>query len=93
MTLDFATIVSICGGIMAIWAVVKLVNAPLADIKKNRDDIDKLKEEQSTRKQMDKAMLNSLQAITNHMIDGNGIDKLRESRDELQKAISEIATK
>lgn len=90
---EFTTFVSIASGVVGIVAFIKLINSPLDQIKKNADEIEKLKKEQTTRKEMDRAVLNSLQAITNHMIDGNGIEKLKASRDELNKAINTIATK
>ena len=93
MSQQFTTFVSIASGIAAIIACIKLLNSPLDQIKKNSDEIKKLKEAEDTRKEMDKAILNGLQAMTNHMIDGNGIDKLRASRDELQHAINDIANK
>lgn len=90
---EFTTFVSICSGIAAIIACIKLINAPLTQIEQNKKDIQKLKEDQSTRKDMDKAILNGLQAMTNHMIDGNGIEELKKSRTELNKAINDIANK
>ena len=90
---EFATIVSLTSGIAAIVAFVKLVNTPIKQIEENTKDIKELKEQAKKRSEMDRAILNGLQAITNHMIDGNSTEKLKASRDELQKAVSEIATK
>lgn len=90
---EFTTFVSICSGIAAIIACIKLINSPLSQIEKNKDDIKKLQDEQKTRKEMDKAILNGIQAMTNHMIDGNGLEDLRKSRNELQHAINDIASK
>lgn len=93
MSAEFTTIVSLCSGIAAIIALAKLINAPLDKIKDHDKDIKDLKEAAKKRSEIDKAILNGLQAMTNHMIDGNGVDKLKESRNELQKAVNEIATK
>ena len=90
---EFTTIVSLCSGVAAIIALAKLINAPLDKIKDHDKDIKDLKEAAKKRSEIDKAILNGLQAMTNHMIDGNGVDKLKESRNELQKAVNEIATK
>ncbi len=90
---EFTNFVAICSGIAVIIACIKLVNTPFEQIKKNKEDIQKMKSDNSDRKEMDRAILHSLQAITNHMIDGNGIDKLRASRDELARTIADIATK
>lgn len=89
---EFLAIVSLAGGISAIIACVKVILTPLDKIKQNSLDIAELKKSEQKRNEMDRAMLNALQAMTNHMIDGNGIDKLKASRSELQHAINEIAT-
>lgn len=93
MPQEFTTAVALATGFVGICAFLKIIISPFDQIKKNTEKIEKLEKDQITRKEMDKAMLNSLQAITNHMIDGNGIDRLKASRDELSKAINAIATK
>ncbi len=93
MPTEFTTLVSIASGVMAIVALVKLINTPLDKIKQHDEDIKKLKEQNAKQGEFEKVILNSLQAITNHMIDGNGIDKLKASRDELSRSINDIAMK
>lgn len=93
MPTEFTTLVSIASGIMAIVALAKLINAPLDKIKQHEEDIKELKKQNTKQNEFEKVILNSLQAITNHMIDGNGIDKLKASRDELSRSINDIATK
>lgn len=93
LQVDFATLVSIASGITVIWGVVKLVNAPLKNIEKNSKDIKELQEEQNNQKEITKAILNGLFSIVNHMVDGNGIDSLKNSRDELRKTINDIVIK
>jgi hypothetical protein len=93
MPTEFTTLVSIASGIMAIVALAKLINAPLDKIKQHDEDIKELKKQNTKQGEFEKVILNSLQAITNHMIDGNGIDRLKASRDELSRSINEIATK
>ena len=93
MPAEFTTLVSLASGIVGIVALVKMLNAPLWQIKEHDRDIKEIKSDLKKRNEVDKAMLNGLTAITNHMIDGNGVDKLRQSRDELTRAINEIATK
>lgn len=93
MPTEFTTLVSLASGIVGIIALVKMLNAPLWQIKEHDRDIKEIKADLKKRNEVDKAMLNGLTAITNHMIDGNGVDKLRQSRDELTRAINEIATK
>lgn len=93
MPTEFTTLVSLASGIVGIIALVKMLNAPLWQIKEHDRDIKEIKNDLKKRNEVDKAMLNGLTAITNHMIDGNGVDRLRQSRDELTRAINEIATK
>lgn len=93
MTAEFTTMVSIASGITAIFALVKIINSPLKNIEKNTQDIKELQQETKTQKEIDKAILNGLFSMVNHMVDGNGIDSLKKSRDELREAINDIATK
>ena len=90
---EFMTVVSLCSGIVAVWNLVKTAKSPFDTVKKNEQDITELKKQSKKQGEIDRAILNGLQAITNHMIDGNGVDKLKTSRDELQRAINDIATK
>lgn len=93
LSTEFTTIVSLFSGIAAIIAFVKMITTPLDKIKDHDKEIKELKEANKKQSEIDKAMLNGLQAITNHMIDGNGVDKLKASRDELARTINDIATK
>lgn len=93
MTIDFYQAISIISGIITIFGLIKIVNTPFENIRQNTADIKELKNNNAKRSEIDKAILNGLTSITNHMIDGNGVDKLRASRDELQHALNEIATK
>ena len=90
---EFSSMVSICAGIVTIYGLVKIAKTPFDKVTANAKDIEELKKKSTKQAEIDKAILNGLQAITNHMIDGNGIDRLRASRDELQHAIADIATK
>lgn len=90
---EFMTVVSLCSGIVAVWNLVKIAKTPFDTVKKNEQDIAELKKQSKKQGEIDRAILNGLQAITNHMIDGNGVDKLKTSRDELQRTINDIATK
>lgn len=95
---EFTTFVSLASGVVVLVGFFKLLNTPLKNIETNTKEIDKIKKDIAKKNEIDRAIdraiLNSLTAITNHMIDGtNGVDLLRKSRDELVKTISEIATK
>lgn len=90
---EFMAMVSLCSGLVTIFGLIKIIRTPFSTIKQNQEDIAELKKESKKHAEIDKAILNGLQAITNHMIDGNGINELKASRSELQHAISDIATK
>ncbi|MCR5448468.1 MAG: hypothetical protein K6F23_03660 [Solobacterium sp.] len=75
------------GGIAAIIALIRTVRRPFDQIDDHERRIKNLEDDRAERKQTDKLILRSLNAITNHMIDGNGISELRKVRDDLQNSI------
>ena len=90
---EFSSFVSLCAGCVTIYGLIKIAKTPFDKVTTNAKEIEELKKKSSKQAEIDKAILNGLQAITNHMIDGNGIEALKASRSELQHAISDIATK
>lgn len=93
MNIEFSTAVSICAGLVTIYGLIKIAKTPFDKVATNSKDIEELKKKSRKQAEIDTAILTGLQAITNHMIDGNGIDRLKASRDSLQRTINEIATK
>ena len=88
-SVDLQTLFWICSGIAALVAVYKIIRAPFAQVADHERRITSIETSISTQKATDKIILKSLNAITNHMIDGNSVDKLKEARDELQQGIIE----
>lgn len=86
-SIDLQTLFWICSGIAALVAVYKIVRAPFAQVADHERRITSIETSISTQKATDKIILKSLNAITNHMIDGDSVDKLKEARDELQQGI------
>lgn len=81
-----------CGFLTAVWGVVKIVK----ELKKPGDDLkatvesheEKLNNDNERLKTVEdsnKMILQCLLIIINHDITGNGIDKMKEVRDELQE--------
>ena len=81
-----------CGFLTAVWGVVKIVK----ELKKPGDDLkatveaheEKLNSDNERLKNLEdsnKMILQCLLIIINHDISGNGIDKMKEVRDELQE--------
>ena len=88
-SIDLTTLFWICSGIAGIYAVWKIVKGPFVKLGDHERRITSVEKTLIERKDTDTLILKSLNAITNHMIDGNGIEKLKASRDELQRGIIE----
>ena len=88
-SVDLQTLFWICSGIAALVAVYKIIRAPFAQVADHERRIVSIEDAMKERKDTDKLILTSLNAITNHMIDGNSVDKLKAARDELQRGIIE----
>lgn len=91
-TITSEQILGICTLIGALWGVWKIVK----EIKKPKDDLvakvklhdELLKKDNERLKEMEtsnKLILQCLLIIINHDITGNGIEKMKETRDELQE--------
>ena len=88
-SIDLTTLFWICSGIAGIFAAYKIIRTPFAKIDDHERRITSIETNLAEQKETDKLILKSLNAITNHMIDGNSVDKLKEARDELQRGIIE----
>lgn len=87
--LMLSDIVVLCAAIATIYGAYLIVKKPfekLDDHERRIKHIEKLTAERTT---TDRLTLKSLNAIINHMIDGNGIERMRSVRDELQNSIIE----
>lgn len=82
----FCTLVTALWGI---WKIVKEIKKPNEDLKKTVEKHEQLLTNDDTRlediENSNKMMLQCLLVMINHNITGNGIDKLKETRDELQE--------
>ena len=87
VTFSLAQVIWLCGGIMAIVALIKWLMTPIKKLEDHENRITNLEQQEAERKATDRYTTKALNAIVNHMIDGNGVDKLREVRDEYQNEI------
>lgn len=87
ITISLSQVIWICGGILGIAAFVSWIMKPFKKIDDHETRIKVLEDSVDERKQTDQFMMKSLNAIVNHMIDGNGIDQLKQVRDEYQNEI------
>ena len=87
ITISLSQVIWICGGVLGIAAFVSWIMKPFKKIDDHESRIKVLEDSADERKQTDQFMMKSLNAIVNHMIDGNGIDQLKQVRDEYQNEI------
>ncbi len=87
ITFSLSQLIWICGGIMAIVAFVSWATKPIKKLDNHERRISALEETAEESKKTDRYVTKALNAIVNHMIDGNGIDKLKEVRDDFQNEI------
>ena len=92
LSVSLGQILWFCGFVTAIWGVWKITK----EIKKPKEDLiekvklhdELLKKDNERLKEMEtsnKLILQCLLIIINHDITGNGIEKMKETRDELQE--------
>lgn len=91
-TITSNQIVGLCGLIASLWGVwkiIKEVKKPSEDLKAKVDKHDSLLNDDNERlkdvEASNKMILQCLLVIINHDITGNGIEKMKEARDELQE--------
>lgn len=86
-TISLNTVFWAVAGIAGIIALYKTLKKPFDKLNDHELRLKAIEDNQKERKHTDRYMLKALNAMVNHMIDGNGIDKLKEVRDEYQENI------
>ena len=80
---------ALIASLWGIWKIVKEIKKPNDDLKKTVEKHDQLLCSDDVRlkdiEESNKMTLQCLLVIINHNITGNGIEKLKETRDELQE--------
>ena len=91
-TITAAQIMGFCSLVAAlwgIWLIVKEIKKPGSDLKRKVEEHDRLLNSDDNRlkdiEESNRMMLQSLLVIINHNITGNGIEKMKETRDQLQE--------
>lgn len=75
------------GGITALATFITWLMKPFRKIDDHENRISALEESRTERKQTDQYIMSALNALVNHMIDGNGIDELKKVRNDYQEQI------
>ncbi len=91
-TITSEQIMGLCAfatALFGVWKIIKEVKKPSDDLKAEVEHHDKLLKDDNERLKdlevSNKMILQCLLVIINHDITGNGIDKMKEARDELQE--------
>ena len=87
ITLSLAQILWITGGILALAAFASWIMKPFKKLDEHERRIEILEKTAEESKTTDRYITRALNAIVNHMIDGNGISELKKVRDEFQDEI------
>ena len=86
-TFTLSTLVAILAAVMTIGGFFAWINKPLEQIKDHERRIKAQEDEAEKRDAREKFTIAALNALVNHMIDGNNTDELRRVRDEYQREI------
>jgi len=91
-TITSEQILGFCGLVASLWGVYKIVKEikkPSDDLKAKVEHHEELLNNDNERlkeiEQSNKMILNCMFVLINHDLTGNGIDKMKEARDELQE--------
>lgn len=95
-TISTSQIMWLCSFITLIWGVWKIAKEfrkPNDELKAKVEKHDQLLDKDNKRlkeiEQSNKMIMKSLSAIINHEITGNGVEKMKATRDELQEYLIE----
>jgi hypothetical protein len=86
-TFTLGGLVAILAAVMSIAGFFAWINKPLEQIKDHERRIKAQEDEAEKREAREKFTISALNALVNHMIDGNNTDELRRVRDEYQREI------
>lgn len=86
-TFTLGGLVAILAAVMSIAGFFAWINKPLEQIKDHERRIKAQEDDAEKREAREKFTISALNALVNHMIDGNNTDELRRVRDEYQREI------
>lgn len=86
-TISLQTVFWLCAGIAGVCAVVVIARKPFVKLNDHETRISSLESKADERRAIDQYTTRALNAIVNHMIDGNGLDELKDVRREYQNSL------
>lgn len=87
VTFSLSQLVWLCGRIMGIVAFLTWAMKPIKTLDNHEKRIEVLERSAQEQKKTDRYITSALNAMVNHMIDGNSTDELKRVRDEFQDRI------
>lgn len=87
--LMISDIVVFCAALATVYGAYLIVKKPFDKLDDHERRIKHIENLTAERTATDRLTLKSLNAIINHMIDGNGLERMKSVRDELQNSIIE----
>lgn len=87
ITFSMSQLFWLVGGLTAIGAFIKWALSPVHKLDDHEKRINALEKSVEHRKETDLFMMEAMNAVVNHMIDGNGISELKKVRDKYQSQI------
>lgn len=86
-SISLSTLFWICSGIAGLYAVYKIIKGPFVQLDDHERRINKLEDDHKERRETDQLILRSLNAMVNHLIDGNNTTEMIDVRKDLQNNI------
>ena len=93
ITVSLQSVFWLGAGILTIAGIISLILRPFKKIDDHENRIQSLESRADERKAIDNYTTKALNAIVNHMIDGNGIDELKAVRRDYQNSIIDNISK
>lgn len=86
-SISLSTLFWICSGIAGLYAVYKIIKGPFVQLDDHERRINKLEDDHKERRETDQLILRSLNAMVNHLIEGNNTTEMIDVRKDLQNNI------
>ena len=85
-----ANVATVLVAVSWLYKVVKPVKDFTEDVKEMKEDVKALKDDVKNMKESNKVQCRYMVTIADHMLTGNGVDKIRKTRDELVDHLADL---
>lgn len=87
VTISLAEVLWLVGGITALASFIAWILKPFKKLEDHENRLVALEEAKTERKETDRYIMSALNALVNHMIDGDSVDELKKVRNDYQEQI------